>query len=283
MDWRLKAVAQAACAALPTRSGDALYHRLQTQRGLAPDPAGHVAFLQRLAAHHDVTGMSVVELGSGWFPLTPLLLLARGADKVHTYDLNRHYSQKRISIAAGALLDCGVEEPILHTVHRTGVLPNGIDYHPNTDLGRARVEHADLALSRFVLEHVEPRAIAAIHQASRQWLQGPWIHWVSSSDHRAFGDPALTNIDFLRYSERRWRLFGGNRFAYHNRLRRPEYRQLFEESGWEPLVDEAVVDETTVAIAASMRLPDRFGYMSCDDLAAGSLWFVLVPIGNSTT
>lgn len=275
MRWGTKAVAQGAVSLLPRKQGDALYHWAQTSQGLRPNVAGHRAFLDRVEEHETISGRSVVELGAGWYPLMPLLLLVRGAASVETYDLNHHYSVARTRGAAQALLDAGEDADLLRETAATGLLPDRIQYHPTSNLVHCRPRDADLALSRYVLEHVHPESIEEIHRTSKAWLRGPWIHSISPGDHRAYSDERLSKIDFLRYSERSWRLLAGNRFAYHNRLRCPEYRQIFEASGWMIDTELVSVRKDLLGQVSTLRVAPRFAGFNPRDLVAGGLWFVL--------
>lgn len=273
-------------ARLPVAVGDPIYHGLQNLRGgLEPRVGLHLDFVAKVLAERaklgaaNLTGLEVVELGSGWAPVTPLVLVCRGARSVHTYDINRHYSRKRIREAATALQPkLEDRDGRLAACARTGVLPAAIHYHAQVDLAaQGPAVPADLAVSRFVLEHVPPEDIVRIHRSALEWMApgGMWAHWVSPGDHRSYSDASLSAVDFLRYSPEEWQRIAGNRFAYHNRLRLPHYRQLFEKAGWK------VAHEESSALSAHLesikRVPVHadFAGFAPEELVAGSLWFFL--------
>jgi hypothetical protein len=269
---------------LPVPLGDSVYHFMQEVKGLAPNVQRHVRFVDRFERSLAMLGRGslrtkrVIELGSGWFPVTPLLLLMRGAACIETFDLQKHYSRKRIREAARALLDHASHPDIARSAER-GTLPAAIRYFPRTNLASARLprKSAAVAISQFVLEHVPPEQIEHIHRASLSWLadDGLWIHWISPGDHRAYGDESLSPVDFLRYSSTDWERIAGNRFAYHNRLRRSQYRDLFERSGWTAVLEESNVSQETREQLARLPVHCDFSALAPDDLVAGSLWFVL--------
>lgn len=283
--WMLKAYVQRLLARAPDRLADGIYHGLQHAKGLRPNAPRNIKFVEELVRRaSEVRGpirdLTVVEVGSGWFPTTPLVLAAGGyARTVHTYDLNEHYAPKRIRAAAETLRGHFPEQQFLETVARTGVLPPSISYHPHTNVARAGLADAsvDLAITEFVLEHVEPGALAEIHRESRRWLRpdGLWVHWVSPSDHRSYGDRSLHPVDFLRYSEDEWDRIAGNRFAYHNRLRKSQFRRIFQDTGWEIVAESASVPDRTLATLPNVRLHADYADFAPEDLVAGSLWFVL--------
>jgi hypothetical protein len=271
-------------ARLPAPIGDRLYHGLQQLKGLQASTATQLRLVERIQAscqwrEEDWTGLRVVELGSGWFPVLPLLLASLGVARVDSYDINRHYSRRRIRTAARELLEHRRSCPLLSRVAAVGSLPGMVGYHPHTPLEQAPIPAAsvDLAVSACVLEHVRPQVIASIQRAAQSWMadDGRWIHWVSPSDHRAYDDRRLCLVDFLRYSEHQWEKIAGNRFAYHNRLRLPQYRQLFEQTGWQLAQQEAYVDQRTIEALQALPIHPDFAGLAAEDLVAGALWFVL--------
>jgi hypothetical protein len=288
MHWRAKLAVQKAIAALPARVGDPLYHSLQRRGGLKPNCQSHCDFVtrcERLLGNGTawIAGKTVVELGSGWFPLTPLLLAALGASEVHTFDLHEHYSRQRISEAARALRGFRQEFaglPFLKQSEFSGLLPSVVHYYPRSDLANSNglpCGKIDLAVSRAVLEHIEPDAIARIHSSSHRWLapDGVWVHLVSPSDHRAYSDKRLHLVDFLRYSESQWRRLSGNRFSYHNRLRRPQFVEIFASAGWRVAKQEFSVPPVVLNSISRVDIHSAFQGIPLQDLVASSLWFVL--------
>lgn len=283
VSWRTTLRIQRALATLPAPLGDALYHLAQKINGLEVRVRFHARFVERcersLAAlgRGPLEGKGLVELGSGWFPATPLLLLSRGVCRTHTFDLRKHYSRKRIREAAHAVFRRTAHPEVAAAAD--GTLPESVRYFPRTDLATARLaeKSVDLAISQFVLEHVRPEDIERIHKASLSWLadDGLWIHWISPGDHRAYGDRSLSAVDFLRYSPAEWDRIAGNRFAYHNRLRRSQYRELFQRCGWRTVMDEAELSPAAREQLAGLPLHRDFARLPADDLVAGSLWFVL--------
>src|SRR5690606_37598238 len=70
------------------------------------------------------------------------------------------------------------------------------------------------------------------HQKFKKELPEAYIiHLISPSDHRAYVDKKLSNQDFLRYGEKEWEN-RQTRFDYHNRLRLPQYLEIFNDLGY---------------------------------------------------
>lgn len=284
VSWRTTLRIQRALSRLPVPLGDSVYHLAQKINGLTISVKFHRKFVDRCERSLSALGRGsfeerlIVELGSGWFPVTPMLLLSRGARGIRTFDLHKHYSKRRIRQAASAMLTHAAH-PDIEQAAASGKLPGAIRYHPRCDLATANLPAAsvDVAISQFVLEHVRPADIERIHRASLKWLadDGLWIHWISPGDHRAYGDTALSQVDFLRYSHAEWDRIAGNRFAYHNRLRRSQYRDLFERCGWTAVIEDSYVPEEARRQLSRVPLHSDYSGLAPDDLVAGSLWFVL--------
>jgi len=283
---RMKPLLQRVIARMPRCFGDPIYHSLQAIRGLNVNIDQCVRFVDRVSTYletvcgQNLMDLRILELGSGWFPVVPLLLKCRGAQVVHTYDINRHYSKRRIRKAAALVEQNFGSQNLLREVQRSGELPSGIEYHPKWDLTKKPPGTVfDLCVSRFVLEHISPDALTGVHRASHCWLResGYWIHWVSPGDHRSYDDYRIHRLAFLEMSEADWDRKFGNRFAYHNRLRRPQYLEVFRESGFDVLVDDCSVPNDAGEQISRLDIHDDFSSFTAEDLLASSCWFVLRP------
>jgi hypothetical protein len=292
MKWIVKAAGQHVLGLIPAQIADPIYHWFQEQtRGIPTDIDGQRSYVKEVASLFQVirgktlSGLRIVELGSGWFPMLPLLLMRQfGAQTVHTFDVNQHYSSARIAAAARKIMEI-VEplrgDPVLHQTALTGYLPDSIHYYPRT-----RMQYiseipgglADLAISRSVLEYISPECIRDIHKISDRWLtqDALWVHLVGTSDDRARQDRNLHQFDFLKYSEKEWMRISGNRYAYKNRLRLPQYRSLFQSAGWHVECEEASISKSAIAALHRIPLHPDFRRFSAEELVAGSIRFGLV-------
>ena len=86
-------------------------------------------------------------------------------------------------------------------------------------------------------------------------------------DHYSYFDRGLSPYNFLRYSDRAWRVYN-SRLLYQNRLRRPDYLRAFADAGFE------VVEETPSSgepadreSLGSLELAPRFREYPLDELA----------------
>ena len=219
-------------------------------------------------------GLSVLEIGSGWMPLMPYLLKEKaGVDKVYTYDLNDHYQNKYIDELNTHFLKKGLDL----RVPETGLhIPDFVEYYPKANVITADLpQKVDLIFSRFVLEHVNPKDIVAMHKRFVEKYGNNVLifHFISPSDHRAFSNSSLSHYDFLRYSQSEWDRIQ-TKFDYHNRLRLPQYLELFEEAGLNvSYLEYDYAEKGTKKYELFKKVPIHSDYTSYSDkeLSAGSI------------
>lgn len=272
---------------LPEKQGFYLYHKIQ-------DAVNGENMLQRVKSNRGsydlfqkilnnigfcLEGKKVIEIGSGWAPVIPYFLLYLGkAGSVSTYDLYHHFSKKKINRLNEVFTsEYGIE--LIEQNLKPYNLPKEITYHPNTDLIKADILEADLVYSRFVLEHVKPDDIALMHHKLKKDLKpgSRVIHFISPGDHRIYVDPDLSLQDFLQYSEAEWRK-KQTRFDYHNRLRLPQYLNIFKEAGME--IEDLKFDcpgpnSPAYKKFKNVKLHEDFKHFSEKELTAGSINVVL--------
>jgi len=271
---------------LPEKVGYPIYHKVQewfdTNNIHYKINSSHNSYLtfERLAKESNISilGKSVIEIGSGWLPLMPYFFKYMGkVSTVETYDLNQHYNKNNIATLNQEFSDkFGI--PVESEQNGKFNLPEGIKYYPKTDLTKVPIRNAELVFSRFVLEHVSPLGIKKMHQRFKKEIPEAYIiHLISPSDHRAYVNKNLSNQDFLRYSESEWKK-KHTRFDYHNRLRLPQYLEIFKELGYEVLFlefESAIKNSETYKKFKTVPLHKDYQKYSDDELTAGSINVVL--------
>jgi hypothetical protein len=267
---------------LPAKVGYGLYHKVQ-ERFTQPFAVKYDANARSYEVlvdilkdkGLDIAGKNILEIGSGWMPLMPYHFKVDGAcNKVYTFDISDHYSNAYID----QLNNHYTAEGRLHfSVSQTGLhLPDFIEYHPNSNVITAPLPpDVDIIFSRFVLEHVTPADMLAMHQRFAEVYgdKVAIVHLISPSDHRAFSDSSVSYHDFLRYSEKEWNKIQ-TKFDYHNRLRLPQYLQIFDNAGMEVLHldhDAAVPGSQKYERFKKLKIHPDFAGMSDDELTAGSI------------
>ena len=287
MNHRLKTTIFKVLDVLPHSVGDHIYHNLQRflQKNSLEEKikANSVSFntIKNILEKNAITltGQKVLEIGSGWVPIMPYLLKYElGAAHVHTYDLNEHYNKQEITELNAHYNKKG---------HNLGELddrglPAFITYGPKTNVIAPEVldgNDSQFVFSRFVLEHVPPDKIKAMHERFIQHLKRPFyvMHLISPSDHRAYGNSGLSYYDFLKYSEEEWNRIQ-TRFDYHNRLRLPQYLKIFEGLGYEVVslrYDGAAAGTEKYRKFKALNIHEDFKRYTEEELLAGSIDILL--------
>jgi SAM-dependent methyltransferase len=302
MRWETKALALAVLSVAPF--GSRLYRRLQDALGTSRldvnDDYGYGSkpVLIRILREHgiDLTRSDVLEIGTGWHGVLPLLLSLTGTRSIATIDLNPWLTAKSLDESLSALHgiadriedDLGVpaattratlsrmREKLADGADVRDVLRGArITYHAPLNLMQTGWADGsfDVAVSTNVLEHVPPDALRQMQVELRRIVRpgGIVLHYVHPGDHFA-ADERISTINFLRYSPLAWRLIGGWRLAYHNRLRCVDYVQLMTNGGFRVESGETRLDRRALdAVRAGRIRPHAaFGKYSdvelCEDL-----------------
>ncbi|WP_420573572.1 hypothetical protein [Kordia sp.] len=244
MNHQIKSLIFKSLDILPNKIGYGVYHQLQkflnrnsiNYKIKTNDRSFNEALKILAEANIELKDKTVFELGSGWAPIIPYFFMYfENVQKVVTYDINEHYDSKTIA----KLNSYFKSEFKIDVTTEKGAydLPSNISYYPNKNLaetGSISSEAVDLIFSRFVLEHIPPKELAEIHRNFAKNLPKPFyiLHMISPSDHRAYDDKSLSYYDFLKYSKDEWKK-KHTKFDYHNRLRLPDYLEIFKNEGFE--------------------------------------------------
>lgn len=321
MNWKIKAHALAVLSRAP--GGTCVYRALQRWAGTnrltfdeSLERAANLIDLIREAGRQP-SGAVCVEIGTGWRPFVPILLRLAGAERIITFDvtpwLTRRYLVETL-VAIGDHLDavCGrlnLSESLIRERLRAPAGPQRplraqldslhIEYRCPGDARSTGLpgDSVDLVVSSNALEHIPPAILADIHKESARILKpsGVAAHRFNPQDHFAGVDRRITGANFLQFSSRQWHWYGGSGLSYHNRLRCPQHRVLFEQSGFRVLVDRVRTDERGLRTIrrGELRVHPEFQQFTPEEVAADYMWMVgakssmcssgsqLVPAGSA--
>jgi hypothetical protein len=265
---------------LPNFLGDYIYLRLQKTFGqLKPEKYlnSGMKFKNSLNLENVNDGTSIIEIGTGWFPIVPYLVIGylklsgHKTSKLYTYDL-RKLCSKENQLSTLKLINIAPD-----TVSKFNYFP-GIDLTNHT-FGEI-IEHENvLVFSKATLQHIPKEIIKDIHlNLIKHFPKHEVVHLINCNDHRQHTDYSLSKYEFLKYSENKWfDLY--TRFDYHNRMRINEYVRLFEEIGY--VIDSVSFEKANERDMSNFNndilpcLDDRFKKFSVIDNTAGSLLFKL--------
>lgn len=278
---------------LPNKLGYFIYHQLQRksfkniETNIRANENSYLVIKNMLKKTNiEIIEKHVLEIGSGWLPLMPYLLkINETINKISTYDINCHYSNKRIS-KIDSYYNANNKRNFNYLFKNGYRLPSFIEYYPNESIINA-VNNQDIKLffSRFVLEHIPPDKIKAMHSKLFNDMRrdAAILHLISPSDHRAYSDKTLSHYDFLQYSQKQWNRIQ-TKFDYHNRLRLPQYIAIFKEIGFEISYleyDKVPKDTLKYKQFKTLNIHSDFKPFSEEEILASSINILLKKPSNN--
>lgn len=228
----------------------------------------------------------VLEIGTGWLPIIPMLFRIAGASRIVLADVERLMDEHTVAEAARL-----IAERAATVSSRLGLPPDTVraktaepfcpDYIVPWRPSDIPPRSVDIIVPRTTFEHIPPKTLDNYLAAFDGMLRpgGMMCHFIDNSDHWQHRDPALSRINMLRYEDGwRWRLMC--HAEYLNRLRHSDYTELFDRRGWRTVHTEAIVDENALASLQSLPLAMRFQRSDPRDLAAVRSIFVVERLGG---
>jgi hypothetical protein len=245
----------------------------------------------------DPTGRVFFEVGTGRAPVVPLALWLMGARRIITVDLNpylkpeivaeglRYMRANRPEIEAmfGSLLD---KDRLAHLLDRPDppleqfLADCCIDYVAPGDAASTGLaaDSIDYHVSYTTFEHIPSDVLSAILREGSRIVRpdGLFLHCIDYSDHFAHSDNSISPVNFLQYSDAKWRAYSGNRYMYQNRLRHDDYVRLFQDAGHRLVKIETEVDQRSHALLSSgaLQVDRKFQSKPVDTLATANALIV---------
>jgi hypothetical protein len=285
MNWKAKVAIQSVLAHIPY--GETINYRLQwangryTSESLKRRALEQAAKLAQLLPH--VRAGVVVEVGTGWELIAPVLFHLMGAKQIYTYDHLRHlrFDVPKILISQldpgeiGPILGIDVTSRIgrLKQCSNLGELLNvaAINYRAPADACNTGLPRCvDLFFSYEVLEHVPELVLDGLVRESKRILRPSGIayHAIEPGDHYTH---ETSHINHYRYPEWIWSLLVKNNISYHNRFCIQQFVECFKRHG---AIIQLRADQSNDADLASLRndfrLDARFKKWTPKDLA---VWY----------
>ena len=237
-----------------------------------------------------IEGASLLEIGSGWQPIVPVLFSLAGAARVYLTDVNRLCVPASFHAALGSVrkhkrtildrlgisetsfgraLACDAAMPLEEAFERLR-----FEYLAPCDCRSLplRDGSVDAVSSRAVLEHIPAPVIEAIFAESYRLLKqgGAVCHVIDNSDHWQHRDKSISKVNFLKFSDPIFRWTCLNSLNYQNRLRHPEYIGMLRDAGFAVIRERRQIDPEAVRALQTLRLAARFRQFTPEDLASVS-------------
>lgn len=256
--------------------------------------------------HIDIQQATVLEIGTGWQPIIPLCFSLAGAREVLLTDLHPLMDAATVRASFPAILDnaklleeeLGVAPAEIEEFVRRGrsatSLAGMLDalrmrYLAPCDMCDSKLPAAsvDIVVSHEVLEHIPPPIIEGILAETRRILtpRGIACHLIDNSDHWQHVDRALSRVNFLKYSDSRFRWTHVAELHYQNRLRHSQYRRMFDRAGFDIRLEQREVDAGSRhdLVSGRVQVASQFREFPVDDLATLTSFFLTAPAESAAT
>lgn len=199
--------------------------------------------------------ISVLELGTGWYPIVPIALYLNGFNNIHSVDIYAWMNAKSQLAAidkffewheAGKLqtfLPHIIEarwqklakireeraQATIEGISKTIGLQHHLQDARNTDFEAQRF---GLICSNNTFEHIYASVLVDILKEFKRVAApgGVMSHFVDLTDHFAHFDKTINEYHFLRFSEAEWQRIDNN-IQPQNRLRWPDYEAMYKNLG----------------------------------------------------
>lgn len=246
---------------------------------------------------------AVVEQGTGWLGLDLVLFHLAGADRITTYDTRPWLRRNLLRRNADVLASCpeivkrwrgtdparvderaGRIRDVLDDPWPALLEHLGVRVRVTRSMDRSELEPAsvDLFYSDSVLQFTDPGDIATLVRAARRFLKpsGRSFHVIECVDLHARNDPRIPRLAYLAYPDLIWCLMTSKYLNYQNRLRMPEFAEIFRREGLPSRVDCSVVSAEDLEYARRHLAHDRrFDRMRPEETAVSSFWLTGTPQG----
>lgn len=299
MRWVAKAGLQRVLGALP--EGERLNYVFQ-RHVLHSFPVRDAAYRQKftravahLAAYEEhgpdvpVAEATFYEFGAGWDLAIPLSYALLGVGRQIVIDIRPSARTELVNetIAALERLRPELEETAARSLSDLGgpvssvaeLEPRfGIRYLAPCDARTTGLPSGslDFVSSTDTCEHIPAPDLAEIFAECRRLLRpgGAFSCRIDLQDHYAYFDRSLSRYNFLRYSDRTWRLVNSP-LHYQNRLRAPEYLELVRDAGLElAVINPSGPSPEGRTELEALELAPRFRKYSPEDVGVTILSFV---------
>jgi hypothetical protein len=287
MGWKFYVVKLAIIGRIPF--GRAIRRLKRRLFGYLPDPDNLRDTLRNLdeiehavaSTGRSFAGATILEIGSGWFPAIPIILTFRGARKILLTDQTPHLDEVTFAATLDFLKPWLAEFP--GALQKTTIRDFELDYFAPFQADEIPDGAIDFIISRAVLEHIPIPDLLNLLEQLRPKLSpnGLMIHLIDYSDHLEHKDKSISKLNFLTWSARKHSLVNWLTKAGENRLRHHEYRDLFQQAGYDIVGESARIHQPTCELARNLPLKERFAQMTPEQISILSSIYLLAPRKHS--
>ncbi|HVD65927.1 MAG TPA: methyltransferase domain-containing protein [Gaiellaceae bacterium] len=297
MRWVAKALLQKGLSALPHPERANYVLQRHVTHSLPVPEEGFRRRFERAVRHVDayaehgpkrpLAEAVFYEFGAGWDFAVPLSFWSLGVERQILVDLRPNLRLPLVEVSLRRLrelvgVDRDLRDPGRAAVNSVAELEArfGIRYLAPCDARATGLPSASIGFvsSTSTLEHIPAEDLVPLLAESRRLLcpDGALSCRIDLSDHFSHFDASLSPYNFLRYSDRAWRL-ANSTLLYQNRLRRPDYLAAFQAAGLTVVEEKSWRPASSAAELDRIDLAERFRSYAADDLAVQGLRIVARP------
>lgn len=258
--WILKAIVQKTISYLPARQRINHFFQKHITKGVnlndehfgykIQHASDHIRFFAK-NKNYRKDDCTVLELGTGWYPIIPIAFYLSGYNKVVSVDLSSWLTKKGQLTAINKFKEWRVDgrlEQHLKNIDEgrwdilMDISGHSID-HSYEDINKQiglepRVENLiettlpddgfEFICSNNTFEHVYEDVLKQILLKFKSLIKpgGSMSHFIDMSDHFAHFDKSITIYNFLKYSKKQWSRMD-NDIQPQNRLRFSDYKEMY--------------------------------------------------------
>lgn len=308
-NWILKSVVQRAISLCPRSERVNEVFQIHVTGGLRIEAQGEFRAKLDACKHHlenyrkwstsNKSGFTVLELGTGWYPIIPIGLYLCGASEIWTFDIVPLLRPDRLRTIidyyylfqkTGELNSIlpGIQQERLQKMFDAAT--GNATASPAAMLERLNIHYRvqsfpdagldsgcmDLIFSHGVLEHLEREVLMQTFLEFHRVASPTSVItcYIGIADQFAAFDKTITSFNYMRYSARVWRLLNSPMIP-QNRLRACDYRSICRQARF------SIQEESTMQGVESdlhkLKLSSEFARYSKEDLLGLYYWLVAVP------
>jgi SAM-dependent methyltransferase len=269
--------------------GNTLGQRMRLRSGLESFRIDRVRnLLEIFERHHTIkSGDKLLELGTGWIHWESTVIRLFNDVQITLFDVWDNRQLKAYKRFFGLLeqvidkelcLDAVRSErahKLLQVIARANSFEeiySALDFsyviNPSGALTQFQDQSFSLIYSCSVFEHIYREALPTLMKEIQRLLKpgGYSVQIIDLGDHLAYYDRSVCQKNYLRYSDKVWKIFFENDVQYFNRVQAPEWLSFFRGAGLE-LVEE----EMQPMIIDSIKIDNNYASLNKRDLECGVL------------
>lgn len=243
-----------------------------------------------------LSGKIALELGTGWYPIIPICLFLNHIEKVISIDIQSCMTQSFQIKAISKIIESRKKgeletylpqinekrwdtlEEILkkskslqkEEINKLICLEPLICDARKTELNEKSI---DLICSNNTFEHIDKGILFEILKEFKRLIKndGVMSHFIDMSDHFSHSDSSITNYNFLKYSEKTWKLID-NSIQPQNRLRFIDYKEMYQNL-MIPISKEIIIG-SKIDQLQQIKVSDNFKRYSESELAISHAYII---------